>query len=292
MTETIVRKAASRSGARPARYRRSKDELEALDDAIIAAVEADQPVTARGVYYRVVSAGAVEKTEKGYAAVIRQLLKLRRNGRVPYGSIVDGTREVSRSSGWRNVEQMIRAYQTGYRRDPWIDQPVDVLIVSEKDAIKQAVLQVTNRYQVGLGVLRGYASETFAHEVARSLGSKRTHIAQLGDHDPSGLDAWRDFTERVAAFAPSADVTFERIAVTPEQIVQYQLPTRPTKKSDSRAKKFDGDSVEVDALPARVLRQVVEDTIVQRIDTDAWDTTRQAEQAERERLGRFAEGGI
>lgn len=39
-----------------------------LDSEIIRAVEQDKPVTLRGVYYRVVSTGAVLKTERGYAA--------------------------------------------------------------------------------------------------------------------------------------------------------------------------------------------------------------------------------
>ena len=36
-------------------------DLAIVDRAIIEAVEADSPVTLRGVFYRVVSAGAVEK---------------------------------------------------------------------------------------------------------------------------------------------------------------------------------------------------------------------------------------
>jgi hypothetical protein len=46
----------------------------------------------------------------------------------------------------------------------------------------------------------------------------------------------------------------ERLAVTPEQIVGLGLPTRP-----SRAAKFDGESVEVDAVPSPVRRRLVEE---------------------------------
>lgn len=59
------------------RKRRTNVELAQVDAAIVAAVEADAPVTLRGVFYRVVSAGAVPKTEKGYQLISRQLLKLR-----------------------------------------------------------------------------------------------------------------------------------------------------------------------------------------------------------------------
>ena len=59
------------------RRRSTQQELGALAIAITQAVEADKPVTLRGVFYRVVSAGAVEKTELGYRKVGRALLKIR-----------------------------------------------------------------------------------------------------------------------------------------------------------------------------------------------------------------------
>jgi hypothetical protein len=37
--------------------------------------------------------------------------------------------------------------------------------------------------------------------------------------------------------------TFERIAVNPDQIAAWNLPTRPTKQTDSRAKGFGAASV-------------------------------------------------
>jgi hypothetical protein len=50
-------------------------------------------------------------------------------------------------------------------------------------------------------------------------------------------------------------MTFERIAVTPGQIAEWHLPSRPTKKSDTRAAAFgDDDSVELDAVDPRMLR--------------------------------------
>ena len=54
--------------------------------------------------------------------------------------------------------------------------------------------------------------------------------------------------------------------MTEIQIDQFGLPTRPTKQSDSRARGFDGGSVEVDAIPPTVLRQIIEDAITQHID--------------------------
>ncbi|MGH3785861.1 MAG: hypothetical protein ACRDRG_04770 [Pseudonocardiaceae bacterium] len=330
------------------RRRRSDAELADLDHAIVVAIEADQPVTLRGVYYRVVSAGAVDKTELGYRLVGRRLLKLRRDGTVPYSAITDGTRWITKPDTHTGLDQMLADAAASYRRALWHDQKVQVEIFTEKDAISGVILPITEQWDVPLGVLRGYCSESFSHSVAEAIkdcGKRTVYVYQLGDHDPSGLDAWRAFRETVAGFLgetitpqmahrcaeygvnlevgkalgveetdPDDDfegewaeqvtygflggrgfhnvalrkVTFARLAVTPQQIEELSLPTRPTKTTDARAKKFVGGSVEVDAIPAPLLRELVEQAIVQHIDYESLRLTRVAEDSEREVLQRIA----
>jgi hypothetical protein len=48
------------------RERRTNAELGALHDAILAVCAVDHPLLVRGVFYRVMSTGAVEKSEKAY----------------------------------------------------------------------------------------------------------------------------------------------------------------------------------------------------------------------------------
>jgi hypothetical protein len=79
------------------------------------------------------------------------------------------------------------------------------------------------------------------------------------------------------------------VAVTQDQIDAYDLPTRPTKETDSRSRNFHGESVEVDALPPSVLREIARDCITQHVDDDAMERTRQVEEAEQETLTRIAE---
>ena len=276
------------------RRRRTGDELAIVDSAIIAAAEAEHPVTLRGVYYRVVSAGAVDKTELGYRLVGRRLLALRRDGRVPYSWITDGTRWITKPDSWTGLDQMLDDAAASYRRALWHQQDVEVHIFTEKDAISGVLLPVTARWDVPLGVLRGYASESFAYSVADAILAVRkpVYVYQLGDHDPSGIDAWRDFQAKVGDFLAARYrggvgrhlAIFERIAVTPEQIDEYGLPTRPTKQKDSRAAGFVGGSVEVDAIPPSVLRQLLEEAITQHIDAEALRLTRIAEESERDIL--------
>lgn len=277
------------------RHRRTRDELQALDDAIVAAVSTETPVTVRGTFYRVVSVGGVEKSERGYSAVQRRLLALRRDGRVPYASITDGTRFRLKPDSWSHVDRMLADAAISYRRALWDDQDVEVVVMSEKDAISGVVYPVTEEFDVELCVTRGYSSETFTHSIAETVRyndacGKTTHVYQLGDHDPSGIDSWREFRQKVAGFAPGAEVEFERLAVTSAQIALYGLPTRPTKRSDSRSAGFTGESVEVDAIPASTLRSIVREAIEQHVDPEALRLTQVAEDDERRYLTALAGG--
>jgi len=293
------------------RHRRTNDDLALVDAAICQAVEDDHPVSLRGVYYRVVSAGAIEKTEAGYNVIMRQLLKLRRDGTISYSYITDGTRLIRKSASWDELDEMLWTAAESYRRALWNDQDVEVMVFTEKDAISGILFPVTDHWDVPLGVLRGYASETFCYSIAEEIlaahrRSKYVIVYQFGDHDPSGVNAWESFTEKVGAFVSaklengatgktlplSLIVEFERLAVTPEQIVEYDLPTRPTKASDTRADKFEGESVEVDAIPASELRLIAQHAITQHIDLRALQLTQLAEDSERDILTRLAGGGF
>jgi hypothetical protein len=86
-------------------------------------------------------------------------------------------------------------------------------------------------------------------------------------------------------------VTFERIAVLPEQIIVFGLPTRPTKKSDTRSAGFDGESVEVDAIAPNTLRTIVQNAIEQHIDPRKLALTESVEASERDVLTRLI-GGV
>lgn len=290
------------NGPRPVkRRRRTNAELEVIDDALVAAVAEEHPVTVRGAYYRLVSIGVVDKTEAGYDLVQRELLKLRRSGRVPYWWVTDGTRWVRQPRTYTSLDDMLTEAASTYRRDIWSTSVDAVWMFSEKDAISGVIWPITEAWDVPLGVLRGYTSESFAHRIAeqiRHAAEVRMHIGgtvnlyQLGDHDPSGVDLWRDFGKRMSGFIGDpeivAHVNFERIAVTPEQIEDLGLMTRPTKKSDTRSRGFKGESVEVDAIPAATMRQIVEDAITRHVDQDRLRILKVAEESERTLLYRMA----
>ena len=80
------------------------------------------------------------------------------------------------------------------------------------------------------------------------------------------------------------------MAVTEEQIHVFNLPTRPTKTTHSRGKNFQGESVEVDAIPPAILRGLVRTYIEIHINFDERAKLLEVEQNERETLERILAG--
>jgi hypothetical protein len=167
------------------RSRRTKAELAELHDAIMAVCLDDHPLSVRGVFYRVMSAGAVEKSEKAYGAVQREVLKLRRWGVLPYEWIADGTRWHVKPDSWDKVEDALHDAASSYRRALWHDQKVYVEVWSEKEAISSIVSPITSKWDVPLMIARGFASESFLWSTATTIRNqdKPTVVYQLGDHD-------------------------------------------------------------------------------------------------------------
>ena len=253
---------------------------------------ADAPMTVRQVFYRAVSAGLVGKTEVEYKrTVVRLLGQMRRSGRVPFAWIADNTRWMRKPRTWSSLDQALENTARTYRRALWDGQDAYVEVWLEKDALSGVLYEVTERWDCPLMVTRGYPSLTFLHSAAEAIAAaaKPTFIYYFGDHDPSGVHIPQKVEQELRAFAPMVDIFFERVAVTPGQIGAWDLPTRPTKVSDARAKNFVGESVEVDAILPAVLRQLVADCIERHVDWNQYAITQVAEEEERNVLMALAE---
>jgi hypothetical protein len=116
---------------------------------------------------------------------------------------------------------------------------------------------------------------------AISEEERPAYIYHLGDYDPSGVNAADKIEETLREFAPEAEIHFERLAVQPWQISEWDLPTRPTKQSDSRARGFGSISVELDAIDPHRLRALTKEAIEQHLPPDQYRKLKVAEESER-----------
>jgi hypothetical protein len=281
------------------RTRRTRSEIEALEVALAEIVGQYSPATVRQVFYQAVNHGLVPKSEsKGYRVVQRRLVALRESGAIPYGDIVDGTRYVHGHTRYDDLDEFT-TYAAGlYRKDYWATSDVNVEVWLEKDALKGVLIPtVVNECGLGLHVTRGFASITYLQEAAEDIerDERPTYVYVLTDFDPSGVSIAEKVEEELMERAPFSEITVERLAVNREQIERWNLPTRPTKYTDTRASKFrrvhGTDSVELDAIPPDELRQLVRNAIDSHMDPWRLEQFRMVEKEERETLrNMFVEG--
>lgn len=265
------------------RARSTKAQVEQRRLEFYEIVEAMRPMTVRQLYYQATVRGLVEKTEAGCAKVQTDLTLMRRSGKLPYDWLVDNTRMMRKPRSVLSIKQALEDTARLYRKNLWADADCYVEIWLEKDALSGVVYPVTSLYDVPLMVARGYASLSFLHEAADYIGSLDvpTYIYHMGDFDPSGVNAGEKIETTLREMAPDAEIHFKRIAVTLEQIRDWDLPSRPTKTTDSRSKGFGDISVELDAIPPTDLRDLVTMAIEQHLPKHQLDILKIAEAEER-----------
>jgi hypothetical protein len=258
--------------------------MDQLREVMLDIVERNRPMTVRQVFYALTVTNLIHKTEAEYnSVVVRLLTQMRRDGSLPYEWIADNTRWVRRPRTYRGIGDALERTAQLYRRSLWAEAPVDVEIWCEKDALAGVLMEETHVYDVRLMVSRGFSSDTYLQSAATEIKAtgKPTYIYQFGDHDPSGVWIARKIEEGLRRHAPEAEIHFERVAVRMEQIAAWNLPSRPTKQTDSRAKSFVGDSVELDAIPPLKLRELVRSCIERHVDQRAIEVLQIAEESER-----------
>jgi hypothetical protein len=274
------------------RFRRTKAAVATIRDAIKDILENDHPQTVRQVFYALTVRGVIAKAEIEYQrTVVRLLVEMRESGAIPFEWLADNTRWMRKPTTFVGLESCLNSTSKFYRRDLWAAMPVYVEVWCEKDALAGVLMEETEVYDVPLMTARGYSSLTFVHTAAMAIKEKKkpAYIYHFGDLDPSGVDAARDIEAKLRRYAPEAEVHFERPAVTRVQVEEWNLPTRPTKTTDTRSKKFgSATSVELDAIPARKLRELVRECIERHVDKKQLEILKIAEESERELLAKWA----
>lgn len=257
--------------------------------------------TLRTIFYSLVSKNIIPNTKSSYKRLSNVLVQARKNGTFTWDFLEDRVRYALRnfSDGYvrdseperleifcrhrvreidlsKMIDSELRYFiegEIGY----WAKQPVVPEIWIEKDALATTVQNWVRDLSVNIRVNRGYSSWTFIYENVRELKEilrehDRIVILYCGDLDPSGMDIQRFLYDALSYFGMVGKVDLIRLAVTPEQVEQYQLPPRPEDaetiaklRRDPRSKSYKHDYVvELDALVAfvpsefrRILREAI-----------------------------------
>jgi hypothetical protein len=246
------------------------------------------PMTVRQVYYQLVSRQVVENNRSRYQAVSDALVDARRESLIPWEWIEDRLRRPRGYSGYRDLTQFAWYAKYLYSRDIWATQTTVTECWLEKDALSGVFDDVLGDYRVTLNVGRGYDGWSSIHNAAERFKNtgKDTIILYFGDFDPSGEDMVRSLRDRLGELDSKPEII--KVALNKGDVIRHNLPPNMTKVTDTRRTAFiaeHGDiSVELDALPAPILQQMIREEIEKYMDLESLEKEKEQERQEREKI--------
>jgi hypothetical protein len=257
-----------------------------LIEAMTAIVEAAQPITGRGVGYKLFVKKLIASMKTGDMQRVYRLLKeARERDMIPWNWIVDESRQLEKTASWNNPDEYTRTMINAYRREYWNQQPVRVEVWSEKGTVRGVLRPVLDECGIGFRVVHGFASATVVHDIAEDDDGRDLIVLYVGDWDPSGLCMSEvDLPDRLRRYDGS-HVILKRVALTQDQM--RSLPSFPAadKRKDRRyswfVRTYGQECWEVDALDPNELRDCVRNSIEAQIEPEAWERCKVTDRAER-----------
>ena len=246
-------------------------------NAVLGEYQDHLPLTLRQIFYRLVGAHGYEKTEQAYARLGEHLVRARRARLVPMEAIRDDGGTTITPNMWANGEEYFAAVRA---------QAGELMLTPEAAGMAPQLARVASPFGITVMSSGGFESLTEKYQFAEELAKddRPAEILSIGDHDPSGVSMFAAYLEDVEAFTRDlgGDATFTRLAVTPEQVREFNLPTAPPKPTDRRA--FSGETCQAEALAPDVLAGILRDAIEARIDRRAFERVLRRERAVRREL--------
>ena len=253
---------------------------------------AGDSLTLRQLYYRFVASALIPNTERSYKNLGNVISDGRLAGLIDWNAIEDRGRNLKFNNHWNRPSGIVTdCIEQWYTIDKWKNQEHRLEVWVEKEALIAIAERVCRPLDVPFFACKGYVSQSEMHDGAMRAKrwieeGQQSVIIHLGDHDPSGIDMTRDIRDRYALFI--GDSTVERIALNMDQVYRYNPPPNPAKVTDSRAEgyiaQYGNESWELDALEPKVLRTLIQRTILSFRDEDKWEEACQMEEAHREML--------
>lgn len=280
------------------------------------------PLTGRQVFYRLVGAYGYPKDERAANKLYGILGRARRAGMLPFTHLRDGGGSTAvpqtfadEDAFWDGVKDDLKHYS----RNRQAGQEIFIELFCEAPGMMPQLQKASFPYSVPVYGTRGYTGLSVVGEVARRalMRDVPTQILQVGDLDPSGVGIYETLSADVTAFVRQAARTagngkpilaqrlgvpewrtkqldgmpwpprihFERIALTWDQVDEYDLPTAPPSSKDSRSKNWPyDDTAQAEALPPDILQQVVRDNIENHLDMLVYDDEVEREEQDRENI--------
>jgi DNA topoisomerase VI subunit A len=179
-----------------------------------------------------------------------------------------------------------------FRLDRQRGQEPRLFFCVEAAGMVPLVEEIADPYGIKVISGGGFDSTTSKYLLAQTLAKlDSAEVLHIGDYDPSGVHVFSSIGEDVRAFVRRMAMDedrfsfpeFTRLAVTPEQVEELNLPTAPPKETDRRS--FEGnETTQVEAIPPDVLAEIVRSAIESRVDEEALEAVKAEEESTKAQL--------
>lgn len=284
---------------------RKEDVVQNIVNIVTSYEKQGYKLTLRQLHYQLVTRNQIINHNTAYKKLGRILDDCRYGGVIDWDSIEDRGRIPHLTYWVSGVKDALEDTISHYRLNRQEGQENHVELWTEKDALSGILKKSTVEYHVQLVVNKGYTSSSAIYRAYERFlwkiedGQKVT-ILYFGDHDPSGLDMVRDIRDRLhfmfengrrSLYLDESQFQVIPIGLSMDQIKQYNLPTNPTKLTDSRSKdyikEFGRVCWEVDALSPDTLTSIVKTNIEKQIDIKLFKSMIAKENADKKALSKF-----
>ena len=268
------------------------------------------PMTARQVYYRLISSDLVKQDHwhwKGervdaYKALVRTLKWMRIDDMISWTAITDEHRVTTPKVGFSNTNEFfdyeLENFLNGYTRCTAQKQNNYIEVWIEKAALLHIVKPIVDNFCRRVVVCRGYNSVTFQtqfYERASDaiLVGQLPVVLYFGDWDPSGENMIFAAMQTLEDELDLCGVRYVRAGINPEHFDIIPADPVPIKSSDSRSIKFTEQygpvAYELDAFHPEQLQSLVEESIIQFTDMDEFTENSEKEEIDRDKINELKE---
>lgn len=269
---------------------------------------------ARSIWYYLWSAlHVIPGTESTYKKVDALLVKLRKEGYIPFGRLQvergkDGYGGMLSVEPASLIEQTIHDLLTlpqTFKLPQQFGQPYTIEVWVEKKGLLPTFEAICDEYDIKVRSPEGFSPWEFVYHVTQNWknyfkerSSHQVKILYFGDQDPSGENIYESVKGQLDFFGIDHDT--QRIGLTVPQINRYGLPQMPLEQKtlgkirrDPRYQKYVqkyGREIfcELDSFVSLAyddFNRAVQDAIDQLIDQDALDEAEALTQQIRDALG-------
>jgi hypothetical protein len=250
-------------------------------------------LTLRQLFYQMVARDLLENTTKEYKRLGVIVRDARNGGLIDWDAIEDRVRVVNTHSSWNSPADIIDSAARSYKTDWWENQQYRPEVWIEKNALIGVIEGICTDLRVPYFATIGNNSQTLQYQAGKRFAEYFGQglipvVLHLADHDPNGIDMTRDVRDRLALYA-RRPVEVRRIALTMDQVQQYNPPPNFAKEADTRFNAYveafrTQECWELDALSPTVIADLIRTEIEHMIDWPQWDAVRAEEEHGRKLL--------